>query len=192
MIVAALSSQAGAQQKRFEVDNQKNKYRNVAQIESVADFETFTGKTNEVSGTISFDPTTKKGSGKIVVDPASIDTAIPLRNEHMKSPGWLDTAKYPQIVFEAQKVQPLKNDLYKVTGKFTLHGVTRNITTSVKVQYHAADAKTKAAGFEGDVIQFSTKFNLLLSDYGITVPSMAAGKVAKDVTISLSSYAVSK
>jgi len=192
VILAALTTEAVAQQKHFEIDNQKNKYRNVAQIESVADFETFTGKTNEISGTIAFDPKTRKGAGKIVVDPATIDTAIPLRNEHRKSAGWLDTAKYPQIVFEVEKVQPLKNEEYKVTGKFTLHGVTRKISTNVKVQYHGADVSTKGNGFEGDVIRLTAKFNILLSDYGITVPSAVAGKVAKDVTISLSSYAVSK
>jgi polyisoprenoid-binding protein YceI len=192
VFVAALSAQAGAQQKRFEIDNQKNKYRNVASIESVADFETFTGKTNDVSGTISFDPSTRKGFGKIVVDPSGIDTGIPLRNEHMRSEGWLDTKKYPEIVFEAEKVQPLKGDDYKVTGKFTLHGVTHKITTNVRVRYHVADETTKKVGFEGDVVQLSTKFTIALSDYGIKLPAMVAGKVAKDVTISLSSYAVSK
>lgn len=192
VMLAALSAQAGAQQKHFEIDNQKNKYRNVATIESVADFETFTGKTNEVSGSITFDPTTRKGAGKIVVDPSTIDTAIPLRNEHMKSAAWLDTAKYPQIVFEAEKVQPFKNEEYKVTGKLTLHGVTRKVTTNVKVQYHSADASTKANGFEGDVVRLTAKFSIALADYRINVPSMVAGKVAKDVTISLSSYAVSK
>lgn len=192
LFLTALSTQAGAQQKHFEVDNQKNKYRNVAQIESVADFETFTGKTNEVSGTLNFDPGTHKGSGKIVVDPTGIDTGIPLRNEHMKSEGWLNTAKYPLITFEAEKVQPLRNDEYKVSGKFTLHGVTKKITTNVSVKYHAADAATKANGFEGDVVKFSTKFAITLSDYGIIVPSAVAGKVANNVTISLTSYAVSK
>jgi polyisoprenoid-binding protein YceI len=192
VFVAALSAQAGAQQKHFEIDNQKNKYRNVATIESVADFETFTGKTNEVSGSIYFDPATRKGSGKIVVDPSSTDTGIALRNEHMKSEGWLDTKKYPEIVFEAEKAQPLKGDEYRVTGKFTLHGVTRKITKNVRVRYHAADETTKKVGFEGDVVQLATKFTISLADYGIKLPPMVAGKVAKDVTISLSSYAVSK
>jgi polyisoprenoid-binding protein YceI len=191
-IVAALSGHATAQQKHFEVDNQKNKYRNVAQIESVADFETFTGKTNDVSGSITYDPSTHKGFGKIVVDPTGIDTGIALRNEHMKSEGWLNAAKYPQITFEAEKVQPLKGDEYRVSGKFTLHGVTRKITTNVSVKFHAADATTKTAGFDGDVVKLTTKFTIALSDYGITIPAMAAGKVAKDVTISLTSYAVSK
>ncbi len=192
LFLAAFAASASAQQKHFEVDNKQNKYRNVASIESVADFETFTGKTNEVSGTLVFDPSTHKGSGKIIIDPSSIDTGIPLRNDHMKSEGWLDTKKYPQIVFEAEKVQQLRGDDYKVTGKLTLHGVTKKITTTVRARYRAADETTKKAGFVGDVVQLSTKFNITLSDYKITIPGMAAGKVAKDVTIGLNAYAVGK
>ncbi len=189
-LATALVSSAAAAPKKFVIDNQKLAYRNVASIESVADFETFTGKTNAVSGWISYDAATKKGSGKIVVDPATIDTGIPLRNEHMRSAGWLDTSKYPQIVFEAVKVQPTRGDEYKVTGNFTLHGVTKKVSTTVRVRYKAQGPATKAAGFDGDVVQLSTKFAISLDDYGISIPANAAGKVAKEVTISLSTYAI--
>lgn len=189
---AVLAASANAQQKRFEIDHDKLAYRNVASVESVADFETFTGKTNAVSGFIAYNTSTKVGSGKIIVDPSQIDTGIPLRNEHMRSAGWLDTAKYPQIVFEAVKVSQVKGNEYKVVGNFTLHGVTKKITVPVTVRYSPAGPANKAAGFEGDVVRLSTKFSIALSDYGVTIPQMAAGKVAKDVTISLSTYAISK
>ncbi len=191
-IASAFASIASAQQHKFEIDAKTFGYRNVASIESVADFETFTGKTNGVTGYIAFNSKTKVGSGKIVVDPKSIDTGIPLRNEHMQSAGWLDTTKYPEIVFEAAKVQAIKGNDYKVTGSFTLHGVTKKITVPVTVRYSAAGPANKAAGFEGDIVRLTTKFNIVLADYGITIPQMAAGKVAKDVTISLSTYAISK
>ena len=192
LFTAAIATQAGAQARKFEIDSKTLGYRNVASIESVADFETFTGKTNAVSGFVAYDATTKSGSGKIVIDPSAIDTGIPLRNEHMRSPGWLDTQKFPEIVFEALKVQPGRNNEYKVTGKFTLHGVTKKITVPVTVRYSAASEATKAAGFNGDVVRLSTKFNIALADYGITIPSAAAGKIAPDVTISLSTYAIAK
>lgn len=192
LFATALAAQAGAQAKKFEIDSKTLSYRNVASIESVADFETFTGKTNAVSGFVSYDWGTKIGSGKIIIDPAQIDTGIPLRNEHMRSAGWLDTQKFPQIVFDAVKVQPGRKDEYKVTGNFTLHGVTKKISVPVTVRYSAASAATKAAGFEGDVIRLTTKFNIVLADYGISIPAAAAGKIAKDVTITLSTYAIAK
>jgi len=192
VFAASLASQAAAQSKRFEIDNQKLAYRNIASIESVADFETFTGKTNAVSGFITFDPTTRQGSGKIVIDPAGIDTGIPARNEHMKGKGWLEVDKYPQIVFEAVKVQPGRRDEYKVTGNFTLHGVTRKIIVPVQLKYSPAGPANKAAQFEGDVVRVTAKFNISLGDYGIVVTPQVATKIAKDVTISLSTYAIAK
>ena len=191
-LASAFAGIASAQQHKFEIDAKTFGYRNVASIESVADFETFTGKTNAVTGYVAYDSKTKSGSGKIVVDPKTIDTGIPLRNEHMQSAGWLDTGKYPEIVFEATKVQPTRGNDYKVTGTFTLHGVTKKITVPVTVRYSAAGPANKAAGFDGDIVRLTTKFNISLSDYGISIPSNAAGKVSKEVTISLSTYAIAK
>ncbi len=187
-----LAATAAADAKRFEVDNGQNKYRNIATFESVADFETFTGKTNGVSGAIFFDPVTRKGGGRIVVDAGSIDTGIPARNGHMRSGGFLNTAQFPDIVFEAVKVQPLRHDDFKVTGRFTLHGVTHDISPIVRLKYHPEDDVTRKNGFKGDVVQLNTSFNISLEDYGIKVDPSAAGKIAKEVTISLSCYAVTK
>lgn len=179
-----------AQSKVFTIDNQKLAYRNVATVESVSEFETFTGKTNGVSGFIKFDPTTRKGGGKIMIDVASIDTGIPLRNEHMKSEGWLNAAKYPNITFEALSRTKKGKDMYSITGTLSLHGVTKTITVPVRLRYREAGAATKAAGFSGDVVQLNTRFPIMLSDYGIMIPDMAKGKVSNEVTLSLSTYAI--
>ncbi|MCE9558716.1 MAG: YceI family protein, partial [Armatimonadetes bacterium] len=68
-------------------------------VESDAQFENFTGHTNKVSGAIQFDPAKGTGSGTMTIDLSSIDTGIALRNEHMRSSGWLDTEKFPKAVF---------------------------------------------------------------------------------------------
>lgn len=163
----------------------------IAQVESDTDFETFTGRTGSVSGTIQFDPVKKTGSGSVVIDAASIDTGIQARNEHMRSAGWLDTEKYKTISFTATKVQFVKGNTYNVTGKFTMHGVTKTITTKVDLKHMKASATTQKAGFKGDVLQLKTSFKVKLADYGIVIPAIAKGKVAETVTISLTTYAQS-
>ena len=52
-------------------------------VDSEAQFENFTGRTNEISGSVVFDPVKKSGSGKFAVNLSSLDTGIPLRNDHM-------------------------------------------------------------------------------------------------------------
>jgi polyisoprenoid-binding protein YceI len=160
----------------------------IAQVESVTDFETFTGRTDKVSGSINFDPAKRTGSGKIVIDAASLSTGIDLRDEHMRSEMWLDTAKYKTITFETTKVKFLKGNTYSVAGKLTMHGVTKSITTNVDVKHIKESASTKSAGFKGDVLQVKTKFNIKLSDFGVKIPAPAQKKVANTVTISLTTY----
>lgn len=192
VLAVAASAISFAAEKQFKIVGDKLSYRNVATVESESEFETFTGRTSLVSGTINFDPASRKGNGMIVIDVASIDTGIPLRNEHMLAEGWLNSAKYPTITFKTTKVEKQAGDNYRVTGSLTLKGVTKTVTTSVRVRYRAAGAAAKAAGFDGDVIQVSTKFPIKLSDYGITIPAGAKGKVSNEVTLSVSAYAIAK
>jgi len=166
--------------------------KSLASVESVTQAETILGKTGAVSGSISFDPKKGSGGGTVSIDVTSIDTGIALRNDHMKSDQWLDSARFPTISFKAKKVQKTGGDSYNVTGDFTLHGVTKSITTPVTLKYVAASAASKGAGFKGDAIQLSVKFTIKLSDYGIKIPEKAANKVNDQVTISLSAVGDSK
>jgi hypothetical protein len=49
-------------------------------------------------------------------------------------------------------------------------------------------ASTRNAGFKGDVLQVRSQFKLKLSDYKVTIPPQAKGKVAETVTIKLTVY----
>ena len=44
----------------------------------------------------------------------------------------------------------------------------------------------------GDVVRLTAKFTIALADYGIVLAPQVAAKIAKDVTISLSTYAIAK
>ena len=189
-LVALAAVTAGAAPVTFHI-GKGSPAAQIAQVESVTDFETFTGRTSAVSGTINFDAAKRTGSGSIVIDAGSIDTGIAARNEHMRSAGWLDTEKYKTITFTTTKVQFVKGSTYKVTGKLTLHGVTKTVTTNVDVKHMKASQTTQKAGFKGDVLQVKTSFKVKLSDYGIAIPAIAKGKVAETVTLSVTTYAQS-
>ena len=166
-----------------------NPAQQIATVESVTDFETFTGVSSDITGTINFDPAKKTGTGKITVNVKGIKTGIDLRDDHMRGEQWLNAAKFPTITFEATGVKPSGGDKYKVTGKFTMRGVTKTITVDANVKHMAKSAATQGAGFKGDVLQVKTSFNVKLSDYGIKISGPATGKVANQVKIGLTVYA---
>lgn len=192
LVGATLASLSLAQAKVFTVVGDKLQYRNVATVESETQFETFTGRTSVVSGSFTFDPAKRTGSGSLEVSVASIDTGIPLRDDHMRSAGWLDAANHPTIKFVSKTVRHKGGDRYGVSGQFTMHGVTKTVNTDVMVRYRPASAETKQAGFDGNVVQLSTTFMVKLSDYGIKIPPVANGKVSNDVTVSVKAYALAK
>jgi polyisoprenoid-binding protein YceI len=89
----------------------------------------------------------------------------------------LETSSYPEIVFESIQVaaNKLGDDHYaaNVTGKLTLHGITRQEKISAQVS------------ITGDVLRAYGEFTLRQSDYGIKLVSVAGGtlKVKDEVKI---------
>ena len=187
-VLAILAASAIAAEKTYKVGG-GTPSQQIATVESVTDFETFTGRTHKVSGAIKFDKAARKISGKISIDVASIKTGIDLRDEHMRGAMWMDAAKYKSITFEATKAKHVKGNDWDLTGKFTMHGVTKTITIRATLKERGASKASKAAGFKGDVLQLKTKFKVKLSDYGVKIPGMAAPKVNDTVTISVTTYA---
>lgn len=162
--------------------------RNQAAFSSSTPLEDFTGTANAISGSLSFDVNNfaKTLKGKIIVKVASINTGIELRNHHLQSANWLNASKYPDITFEIKSVSDLKqtadNKLeFKVTGNFTLHGVTKQITVDAEATYLDENDQTRTRA-PGDLLGVHAKFNVKLSDYNID-NDVIGSKVAENVDV---------
>lgn len=91
-----------------------------------------TGHFRDFQGTVELDaqdPT--RSSVTFTIEVASIDTANPKRDEHLRSADFFDVQKYPEITFRSKRIGRKSGDTYEVTGEFTMHGVTREITVPV-------------------------------------------------------------
>lgn len=179
-----LLAAASAAPARFQVASASGDL-NVMTVESETAVENFTGRTSKISGTLTFDPVTRTGSGSVTVDGASIDTGIANRNAHMRSASWLNFAARPEVKFTATRVERLSGDSYRVTGNLTLNGVTRPLTSSATVRYTPASDTTRSAGLQGNVLAVSTQFNVKLSDFGVKNGQITAGRVSDTLAISV-------
>jgi polyisoprenoid-binding protein YceI len=164
--------------------NFEDKYgRNQVSFFSTTPLEDVTGLSNDVKGKVTFDVSDIKTlKGSVSISASSIKTGIDLRDEHMKSKNWLDAENYPQITFAIKNVNDVKviadNKLkVKVTGDFTVHGVTKQVTADVTMTYLDASDETKQRA-PGDLLGVQAKFNIVLSDYG--VENMVVGQRVSD------------
>jgi polyisoprenoid-binding protein YceI len=91
------------------------------------------GAFTKVAGTVrgdEQDPT--HATVEATIDTSSIDTREAKRDEHLRSPDFLDVAKYPTMTFRSKTITKTGDGRYDVTGDLTLHGVTREVVLHVE------------------------------------------------------------
>lgn len=109
------------------------------------------GTFKTVSGAISFDKDdVTKSTVEITIDAASIDTNDAKRDEHLKSPDFLNAAEFPQITFKSTAIEKTGDKTAKVTGDLTVVGTTKPVTLDVTFNGEAPlpwDASVVKTGF---------------------------------------------
>jgi polyisoprenoid-binding protein YceI len=151
--------------------------KNVASFRIDDAIERIAGTTTKVSGTIVADPDNAAGSStEVRVELASLDTGIPMRNQHIRE-RFLETAKYPQATFKsvsvnaaAAAIAPNKPVDVEVTGDFTMHGITKRITVPVRIVLIPESDLTKSTRGPGDWVHATATFSVKLADYDVHVP----------------------
>jgi polyisoprenoid-binding protein YceI len=119
------------------------------------------GRFAEWGGTILVDRANPTASSvDLTIKTTSLDTAHAGRDKHLRSPDFFDVEKYPEITFKSSKVVAKGSDGYDVTGTFTMHGVTKEITVPVSFLGFIGSGPNEKAGFSAD-------FTLNRKDYGI-------------------------
>lgn len=176
---------ASAKNYHFGVSDQRT---NIT-FQSETDFETILGSSKKLAGTAVADLEEGKAEISLAVPVASLRTGIDLRDEHLRSPMWLDAEKYPTISFVSSEAKKVSHNRWKIRGTFTLHGVSRELTTTVDVRSIPA-ALAKEAGLEGgEWIRITAPFKVKLSDFGVRIPGKAAAKVNDTWEVHIQAYA---
>jgi polyisoprenoid-binding protein YceI len=112
-----------------------------------------------------------------------------LQKEHLHSANWLDTAKYPEITFETKSLTNVKTETNvttaDVTGTFTLHGVSKDITAPVKLTYLKDKLADRVPTLKGDLLVIRANFIINREDFNIQ-KGQYLDKVATNIDLSLS------
>jgi polyisoprenoid-binding protein YceI len=89
------------------------------------------GRFRDFSGVVYVGDEPTLSSVEVTIDAASIDTGDPDRDQHLRSPDFLDVERHPHITFRSTSVREA-GDKWEVAGDLMVRGVTRPVTLSVE------------------------------------------------------------
>ncbi|MBM3286579.1 MAG: polyisoprenoid-binding protein [Candidatus Eisenbacteria bacterium] len=123
---------------------------------------TVQGHFEKFSGTLEFDPTKVSASKvQVRIDASSISTNHSFRDQHLRSPEFLDVQEYPEILFESTEVTASDRSEFQIAGNLTLHGVTRPVVLQAKFRGAATDMEGKSR------IAFAASTRIDRKDFGM-------------------------
>lgn len=150
---------------------------------------TVRGSIKNATGWIEFDQANPAlGAVEVTLPAAEIFSGLADRDNHLKSPDFLDVANFPHITFKSTKVEVTGENEGKITGDLTIRNVTKPVTLDVEFLGQEKDpwGGTARIGFSG-----STKINR--EDFGLTwnVALESGGLlVGKEIKITVDAEAI--
>lgn len=91
------------------------------------------GKFARFSTRLAFDTQDlSRSTVEVEIEAASIDTGVGDRDNHLRSPDFLDAAKYPSLQYKSRRVDALSKERLKVVGDLTIRDVTREVALEVE------------------------------------------------------------
>jgi len=112
-------------------------------LEFVARYAVFTlvrGRFTSFSGTVVIDPPHAEATQVDVdIDASSVDTAMTVRDTHLRGEEFFDVERHPKIFFRSQGATVLAAGRYTVQGELTIRAITQPIRLDVNVFGRAPD-----------------------------------------------------
>jgi polyisoprenoid-binding protein YceI len=132
------------------------------------------GRFDAWSGTIALDDQDPLHSKvDVSIDAASINTGNADRDNHLRSPDFLDTGKFPKLRFQSTRIDKVGSG-YRIHGALTIRDVTRELVLEAEDLGRGKDPwGNERAAFSAttsiDRRDFGLKWNQLLETGGVLV-----------------------
>ena len=95
-------------------------------------FSTLYGRFNLTTGKIIIDRENNNGSIDIKIAAVSINTGHNKRDQHLRSPDFLNVMEFPNIFYQSRNINFIGDDGAKIEGDLTILGVTQSVPLKVK------------------------------------------------------------
>lgn len=124
---------------------------------------TVRGRFGAVNGTVTVDDDNPvKSTVDVTIDVTSIDTRQEQRDNHLRSPDFFDSAKYPTMHFVSKRIEGDVTKRFKVVGDLTIKDRTHEVTLNASLEGRGKDP------WGGERAGFSATTTINRSEYGLT------------------------
>lgn len=144
------------------------------------------GQSNYATGSATIDFGAGSGTCQLSVPTITLNSDYADRDRAMMNPTWLDEKKFPTIEFKGEKATLVEQpNIWKIDGKFTLRGVTNDVSVTAKVRPLPAAVGRKLGFGDGPCVKVETDFKIKLADYKIERPPTALATVEPEISIGI-------
>jgi polyisoprenoid-binding protein YceI len=109
---------------RWDIDPAHTAIRFVARHIGLAEIH---GRFNSFYGTVWFADRIEDSQFEVVIEAASIDTGVKMRDDHLRSPDFLDVANNPYLHFTGERFIHRGGTRWNIPGVLNMHGVARTV-----------------------------------------------------------------
>src|SRR3569833_105255 len=95
-------------------------------------FSTMHGRFGKTTGKLTVDREKGTGSVNVKIDASSVNTGFDKRDDHLRSPDFLNVIEFPEITYKSTKVTIKPDKTGVVEGNLTFAGVTKPERLDVK------------------------------------------------------------
>lgn len=138
------------------------------------------GTFSDIKGKISIDRNQLANSSvEAKINVLSVNSSHAKRDDHIKKEDYLDASKFSEMTFVSSKVEAGNNTEGTLTGTFTMHGVSKQISFPFKVLGFGTDPwGAYRMGLEAHT-------TLKASDFGFTWPLKPNAPVGDEIDVTL-------
>lgn len=138
-------------------------------------FSSYTGEFTAFDAELVLDPARpERGSLNVTLDAASVETNNDTLDGHLRSPQFLNVARFPTATFRSTRIERTGERTARVVGDLTLHGVTRQVPFAVTFNASGANPVSKAY-----TVGFTATAEIDRTAFGVSTYAPALGSTVK-------------
>lgn len=142
--------------------------------ERIAGLVEFDGESSIGRASIGVDGESVAAESHLTINVADMRTGNDLRDEHLRSPYWMDAEEHAQITVHLNSLERLSDTVYAINATWTIKGVSKEMTSLANIRFIP-----EFPNFGENIVRVRTSLQIPIKEFGITHEAVGSPAVAE-------------